>query len=121
MANLPVSDKDVERFKTTFYVKPEPLTLFFILILLIFFPIGFYYLVCRKISEYMVNRYKTDQEREALFFYVKKELCEYHATDTVMHIPTNDSCSSQSLFSLMGPWSFVPGTLGYNLKNGTQR
>jgi hypothetical protein len=71
MAMRPFSDKDIERLKTTPYVKPEPLTIPAILLLIIFFPVGLYYLVRKQTPEYMLSRCKTDQEREALFAYLK--------------------------------------------------
>ena len=78
MPKRPFSDKDIEHLKTTPYVKPEPLTIPAILILIIFFPIGVYYLVRKQTPQYMLGRCKTDQEREALFAYLKTspDVCE---------------------------------------------
>ena len=119
----PFSDEDIEQLKTTPYVKPEPLTIPAILILIIFFPVGLCYLVRKQTPEYMLSRCKTDQEREALFSYLKTapDVCENNSTDTFMSIPKRDNCASKSVFSLMGPWSCVPGTYGYKLKHGVRR
>ena len=75
----PFSDEDIEQLKTTPYVKPEPLTIPAILILIIFFPVGLCYLVRKQTPEYMLSRCKTDQEREALFSYLKTAPDVYEA------------------------------------------
>jgi hypothetical protein len=87
MSKLPFSDKYIEHLKATPYVKPAPLTIPALLILIIFFPIGLYYLVQKQTPEYMLNRCKTDQEREALFDYLKTspDVCDIQPENSFLN------------------------------------
>ena len=106
MVTRPFSDEDIEKLKASPYVKPVPL-IPIILAFIIFFPLGLYFLYRRCTPEYMLSRCQTDQEREALFAYLKTapDVCESSTIDPVMSFPKVDSCTSLSIFSSMGPWS----------------
>jgi hypothetical protein len=71
MQKRPFSDEDIERLKVTPYVAPKPLSFSAIALLLLFWPVGLYYLISKGTPEYRLSRCKTDAEREALFAYLK--------------------------------------------------
>ncbi len=76
MDKRPYSDEDIEQLKSAVYVPPEPLHPIFIILLTIAWPLGLFYFFHKHLKKtsnaaYLLNQCKTEQEREALFSYLR--------------------------------------------------
>ena len=76
MDKRPYSDEDIEQLKRAVYVPSERLHPVFIVLLTIVWPLGLFYFFL-KLSQktdhdaYLLSQCKTEEEREALFAYLR--------------------------------------------------
>jgi hypothetical protein len=116
----PFSDDDIDRLIATPYVPPKPLTIPGILLLIMFFPVGIYYLIRKNTPEYMLSLCETDEERDALFAYLKTP--PYPALPVHIHMPLHTTYTRTSRHERYKKHSiddrFVIETLPYRAAHG---
>ena len=77
MDKRPYSDEDIEQLKRAVYVPSERLHPLFVILLTIAWPLGLFYFFL-KLSQktdhdtYLLSQCKTEEEREALFAYLRR-------------------------------------------------
>ncbi len=118
MLKRPFSDEDIEQLKATPYVAPKPLGFAAIALLLLFWPVGLYYLISKRTPEYMLSRCKTDVEREALFAYLKsapKVVCQPSPNMFTQNHRLFKICKVESNYERFCRDRYIVGTGPYNL------
>ena len=118
MQKRPFSDEDIERLKVTPYVAPKPLSFSAIALLLLFWPVGLYYLISKGTPEYRLSRCKTDVEREDLFAYLKSDPKVVHQPSSNMFTQNRclfKICKVESNYERFCRDRYIVGTGAYNL------
>ena len=110
MLKRPFSDADIEQLKVTVYVPPKPLSFAAIFLLVLFWPAGIYYLVRSKSPEYMLSKCRTNEEREALFAYLKST--PKASKHDINYFPCHSRFERER---------YIPGTPAYNITHPSRR
>ena len=110
MDKRPYSDEDIEQLKRAVYVPSERLHPLFVILLTIAWPLGLFYFFHKHIKKnsnaaYLLSQCKTEEEREALFSYLKltPKVYQYNNDEGFseghLHLRTLSSNTYKSPFS----------------------